>query len=1608
MATVGEIHVVPSGKVYRQMFDAEVQLVRSLGEVRARAERQMLSLDSGQLRDVGTRTTGVPSHYQHMWEDSLPYGYATEDPVVHRERTRSAIKKNQESKEDVDISEVRGLCDVIVPEKTDSGILQRISANRRERHDVAISDLHHDLADISREMESDVLEVGKSLQQKLSESDEEIELLFQQIEDGNNTILDNRTLKDIWDKVTEATLCRRQWINETEQNLFELEEKRAERITEILKSYTALLTEISYLMQSDVHRMVHSEAMMINQALLANHRAIARLSVNLMEADLKREGALRLRWQDLNMQWKRYQKEKLLQELRGFAHNELSQIPGYVKAQVEQLMGEHQTLKDKRIHYLHAVSNFVPPSCTKAQVCEWHASLEQVQMQTDVLNAQFVDWLRSQQEDVCQKCVSEAQKCKAQLWDLGICSSEEADNITANEVHPLIEQLRMHFVKEQETVLNALDNVCKQMVLQNENVFRFASQAIDIWDTLEMGLLQQEKDIQQKLSVSQQKYDAVNQAKESALDMILDRLRQESSQEHLQSTLGKALASLEEIKAGYEMFNEEQSDIIDSYPAMVLGVLRSYSSAVSEYFGVKEVYGQEIDLNDDDLKQIHNKAYVPKNGKLDPPEEMTSGGIYSKIERGMPSPEPLQELRDTAKQLPQEIPGGRASDRSNSKTKDESLVEVVQENGERTFVQNQQEERIDAPAPDTLVYQLPDVTKTDEADLLKVTQMNPLTYQEEGVGGHVTHKIFTTSRGNRYTVLLREEDDDELNSISSTEQVKVEQVFLTEAASEDKNKLNLDIIIVSKNLLSDLKKILRLGFYEHLEGWYDEAISKSLSIVIAKKEELKAELNLRYHMHEPRSQRIEMDIHNVRAAELVHHSERVTHHCAGVDAELKHLKAQTSTLIENTKKGTYNFRSGISSMEKTFLGSAKSDKLEAMTSSLPSILDSHISRVQTVMRNYRQHVEETLGSLCDTNSDFIKSFRLFSEGGNFSPDEVEVYRKQLHQASADIASFEGSIMVDLEGVESLCLEQATEIVKKCEEKFIVLTADKIFLENIQKLLTNLQVKIKTMVVDSNFQAKQINTHLQQIEQKTDACARPNMDKEVVTAEELYGFVRAVMGELRERGTYLSCLLEPTACLSEPPLQGPIAAASRADTPVRQEHKIMLGTPDGLLNPSRVGKLALDDTAVSVIRDIMRAQQAGNTRTEHPDADTRHPSVIRHNAPIMPHPPDQPATGSQNKKKVASSEGENSTQKAPSLSVRKLIKPSRFDKKYQVFGEKIEESSNFKGILRSILWQSNDTLLYVAEEFYKKKERRSFERSEFLHENFEDCADMLTLKLQSYETQALEYHNACLLEFQEQLEQFEKLVSQVPALVIESHRKRHLDTMFSSAQQIRQAFLIKQRSWDVTKEEIKRSLRPSLGHPENYQMLENLCQLEEKRQEEEAADISHNAKQLQDCVAECARQFASSLASLCETMLVELDDTLTADDITQAKAEVPKEKLLTLIRRRQSGLSLERTEHRPLIERGSRVWPGITLMEAIEPKQGDFTGCRTTASVTSAKTTLGHASVLQARDSAYLKANQDAELELEKILEETKEQRFEAERWKTWWSQSVLEIKQLYA
>lgn len=74
---------------------------------------------------------------------------------------------------------------------------------------------------------------------------------------------------------------------------------------------------------------------------------------------------------------------------------------------------------------------------------------------------------------------------------------------------------------------------------------------------------------------------------------------------------------------------------------------------------------------------------------------------------------------------------------------------------------------------------------------------------------------------------------------------------------------------------------------------------------------------------------------------------------------------------------------------------------------------------------------------------------------------------------------------------------------------------------------------------------------------------------------------------------------------------------------------------------------------------------------------------------------------------------------------------------------------------------------------------------------------------------------------------------------------------------------------------------------------------------------------------------------------------------------------------------------------------------------DYIICKETASVTTAKTTMGHIAAAEARDAVYKKYICKFEQHFAQIKKESTSQLVAVQHWENWWKQSIQKIKQFY-
>ncbi|KFW02964.1 hypothetical protein N326_05423, partial [Eurypyga helias] len=229
----------------------------------------------------------------------------------------------------------------------------------------------------------------------------------------------------------------------------------------------------------------------------------------------------------------------------------------------------------------------------------------------------------------------------------------------------------------------------------------------------------------------------------------------------------------------------------------------------------------------------------------------------------------------------------------------------------------------------------------------------------------IDFETFSTSSGNSYTVLRVEE----------AEKADIPESYFTKYKKKESLPMYLKNILIEETVFADLKKQIRLCFFEHLEKWFGESLSNSFAFVSAKEMELCSDFQLRLRLHQQRLETIRTDIYNVRAAELLLHKEHLKSHCAGVVEALKKERDRFLKFCDQQNNLRKNLESRICDMESVFLRAPMTEKLVSFNNNLHSELQNHLEVIQVSLRSYRNYLEEALGTLRNSNVDFLKACR---------------------------------------------------------------------------------------------------------------------------------------------------------------------------------------------------------------------------------------------------------------------------------------------------------------------------------------------------------------------------------------------------------------------------------------------------------------------------------------------------------------------------------------------------------------------------------------------------------------------------------------------------------
>lgn len=297
------------------------------------------------------------------------------------------------------------------------------------------------------------------------------------------------------------------------------------------------------------------------------------------------------------------------------------------------------------------------------------------------------------------------------------------------------------------------------------------------------------------------------------------------------------------------------------------------------------------------------------------------------------------------------------------------------------------------------------------------------------------------------------------------------------------------------------------------------------------------------------------------------HEERVERHCAGVQEAIENMHKQFLSLQQNLIDKANQNKSAVLNLEIAFNNATKSLRLTNLQDQLNKQKDRHIDDVKTTLRNFRAKFDDTLSYLRNSNAKFRFSFNVFSDGGNFSAEEIDLHKRKLEKMALLIDTNETSMLKDMEKLEKKHLDEAIKVMTQFQEKFKYNLIDLQFIEKIGRWLNNTQIKIKSSVNESNAAAKELSNLIEEFDVWVDACRHPNLDKKNVKPQDLIEFFEKINKHIYDRAVFLKCFKEETQVpirfsrldkLSQNETKNDEIESEKIESPINKEEKKSAG------------------------------------------------------------------------------------------------------------------------------------------------------------------------------------------------------------------------------------------------------------------------------------------------------------------------------------------------------------------------------------------------------------------------------------------------------------------
>ncbi len=261
------VRLVHSGKVYRQLFEAQVQLSDAYDKVKLKQEHHPAEIrvpDEGiplVKEGRGLRGVGILDQESDIWVHASSNDIYVNNPVFHKYKTDEKIQKLGKIRRKSEKDEVSGLPDTVVPKSLGSDIEARIEISRKKKHNECWEDMIQEVALINLNLEPKIRKAGKLVLQQLGESDKHVETLLDYVMKDGDVLASGSAARfdEFKKKLLRFSEVRKDFIDCMDASYLSIEDERVQRIRGIFNKYAQKLFQIAFMKNPDIEKIFDAE-----------------------------------------------------------------------------------------------------------------------------------------------------------------------------------------------------------------------------------------------------------------------------------------------------------------------------------------------------------------------------------------------------------------------------------------------------------------------------------------------------------------------------------------------------------------------------------------------------------------------------------------------------------------------------------------------------------------------------------------------------------------------------------------------------------------------------------------------------------------------------------------------------------------------------------------------------------------------------------------------------------------------------------------------------------------------------------------------------------------------------------------------------------------------------------------------------------------------------------------------------------------------------------------------------------------------------------------------------------------------------------------------------